>query len=553
MRQPGKCSNVGVRNVAGILAGLLLLVPRLGGAGPAAANTTTGNEWSGWDPGTVVEINLERGRITESLPFDVPFYLLSKPPEPLVPKLDPVAFLTSSPRSAPACDENQLPNEFCGPYPTARCRVPVAKVKEKVNNTGDPVDQIEISMPQLEPKMDYCVGVAMPRQASADEKKLMQKAARDYLDIAVKAASDRQQVLTADWLARECTKIKAAIESELRKKYPTLTLIPSQESVLQDCQVTAVTVLYGKLVSNTSLDNLKGSLGSADAVLTALKDAIPDNETDPRLKAIRDFTGPEERLQYLISSPELPRLISKEQVDRWAEDAKARQEELKKGWGDTEKTDTRDICNDSAKTKAASPLMRMRCFAASELEGVILDLGSLAVSLSGGDDIDSLAASVAPLIAEKLAVGATTWAKFEQRFRWYVSADLGFAHAWDIDESFAYIGVNFYGSPVNKKAPLNGFGRRLPFLRRFALVIGLPMTNLEDPSRKPLVAGKPVLVGAGIRLTDYLRLTVGGLLFNEADPDPLVDDTRGVKATPFASLSLDIDVAGIFTSFFAPR
>ncbi len=89
------------------------------------------NEWEGWDPGTVVEINLQRGRITESLPFDVPFYLLSKPPGPFAPNLDPVAFLAASPRSAPICDENRLPTQFCGPYPTDRCLVPIAGSRKR--------------------------------------------------------------------------------------------------------------------------------------------------------------------------------------------------------------------------------------------------------------------------------------------------------------------------------------------------------------------------------------------------------------------------------------
>jgi hypothetical protein len=547
MPQPGKCSNAGARNVAsGLLAALFLLVPRLGGA-----VTAGGNEWTGWDPGTVVEINLQRGRITESLPFDVPFYLLSKPPEPLVPKLDPVAFVAANPRSAPACDENRLPTEFCEPYPTDSCRVPITKVKEKVNNTGDPVDQIEISMPQLSPKMDYCVVVAMPREPSAEEKKLMLDIAEARLRIAATTVASREVVLTADWVSNVCEETKASIESALRER--KLTLIPRQGSALRDCQAGAIEALYGELVSGTSVGNLAISLAEAELALAALKDVIGANDADPRLKQIRSLASPEKRLEYLGFPPALPRLLSKEQVTRWTIAVASRKTELEKDWKNRQ-TDLTATCNDRQKTLGASAVLRMRCFAASELDAVATDLGSVAAAQAkAGDDVDRLLKSLAPDIVASVAVGATTWAQFEQRFRWYVSADMGFAHAWDIDESFAYTGVNFYFSPVNKRAPLNGLGVRQQFSRRFALIIGLPTPSLEDPSRKPLVAGKPLLVGTGVRLNDYLRLTVGGLVFDETDPDPLVDDTRGLKATPFASLSLDINLVGIFTGFFTPR
>lgn len=550
MVQRGKGPNVRYRNAAGAFAGLLLLFAQLAAA---EGNESQGNQWEGWDPGTVVEINLERGRITEALPFDVPFYLLSKPPEPLVPDLDPVAFLAASPRSEPVCDENRLPAQFCGPYPTDPCRVPIAKVKEKVNDTGNPVEQIEISMPQLRPKQDYCVVVAIPREPRDDEKKLMQEIAEARVRIAANTAASREEVLTTGWFAKMCEEVKASIENTLRER--KLTLIPRQGSVMRDCQASAIETLYGELVSRISVENLKTSLADAELTLAAIKDVITAEEekADPRLKEIRSLASPEKRLEYLGFPPKLPRLLSKEQVTRWTTAVAERKADLERGWK-TRDADVKDTCNNREKTLAAPALLRMQCFAASKLDTIHAELGLVAEKQAEfGDDFEGFLKSLAPDIVASVAVGATTWSKFEQRFRWYVSADMGFAHAWDIDESFAYMGVNLYLSPVNKKAPLSGLGVRQPFSRRFAFIIGLPTQNLEDPSRKPLVAGQPVLVGAGIRLNDYLRITAGGLVFDEVDPNPLVNDTRGLKATPFASLSLDINVAGIFTSFFGPR
>lgn len=126
----------------------------------------------------------------------------------------------------------------------------------------------------------------------------------------------------------------------------------------------------------------------------------------------------------------------------------------------------------------------------------------------------------------------------------YVSADLGALYAGDIDKGVGYIGVNFYLRPVNKAVPLI---QRGGFLRRFSLNLGLTLQSIEDGrrTRDDLFFGKALTVGAGYRLSQYVRASAGALLLRQRDPDtfPLTND-KSLALTPYAALSFDMDLGG---------
>jgi hypothetical protein len=169
--------------------------------------------------------------------------------------------------------------------------------------------------------------------------------------------------------------------------------------------------------------------------------------------------------------------------------------------------------------------------------------------------IADLAASLQALLLEVVTVRASTVASYETRATWYVGADLGTALAWDLEEAFTYGGANIYFRPVNKKAHLSWDdwrpGQRwTEFRKRFSVMIGLPQDEIEIENTEPLVQKRPVLVAAGVRLTDFLRFTfAGALIFKETDPNPLVDDER-LAWSPFVGLSIDWNIAGTFRTMF---
>jgi hypothetical protein len=158
--------------------------------------------------------------------------------------------------------------------------------------------------------------------------------------------------------------------------------------------------------------------------------------------------------------------------------------------------------------------------------------------------IERAAADLESTLSETYTILGSSTAPYEARFGWYVSADLGLAVVPETDELSSYIGANVYLRPVNKKAPIRRFSQR------FALMAGLTVEKLSHPDRKGLVSDRPVLLGAGIRITEHIRLGLGAELFKEDDPDPLVEDDS-FAVTPFVSFSIDWDVAQQFKNIFS--
>lgn len=135
----------------------------------------------------------------------------------------------------------------------------------------------------------------------------------------------------------------------------------------------------------------------------------------------------------------------------------------------------------------------------------------------------------------------TSISNFETRARQYVTADLGVAYAPGLGEAAPYFGANFYLGALNKRVPIT-FTRRE--LDRWALTIGVTATSLARKNvRDDLFSSYSLLLGAGRRMTDAVRLTGGAVVYRDRDDNPLVDDTSPALS-PFVSLSFDFDARG---------
>jgi len=148
-------------------------------------------------------------------------------------------------------------------------------------------------------------------------------------------------------------------------------------------------------------------------------------------------------------------------------------------------------------------------------------------------------------------VDATTVADFRTAQSWYIAMDAGFAYYFRIGTMTPYVGANIYFRPVNKDAPLSlvdSFGRR------FAVTFGITLDSIEEqeggttvPAAKKtrfdlLQSNRSLLLGAGFRVSQSLRLSGGVLVLKEKDPNPLIT-TQSVATVPYVSFSLDFDVA----------
>lgn len=146
------------------------------------------------------------------------------------------------------------------------------------------------------------------------------------------------------------------------------------------------------------------------------------------------------------------------------------------------------------------------------------------------------------VVGISIIAGSTT-GNFQTQSRNYISADMGIVCTPELGECNTYAGTNIYFRPINKAAPLNQFGGFFQTLnRRLSLTLGLTIQGVgDDKTRDDLFNNQSLLVGLGARMTNSVRMTAGGLLFKERDPNPLADD-ESLTTTYFLSLSFDIDV-----------
>jgi hypothetical protein len=137
--------------------------------------------------------------------------------------------------------------------------------------------------------------------------------------------------------------------------------------------------------------------------------------------------------------------------------------------------------------------------------------------------------------ATTVADGATTQNN-------YISADGGLLYAGDIGQAALFVGTNIYLRPVNKDAPLS---QRGSIGRRFAFTVGITVSSIADENnrtRTDMFADSSLVLGAGLRMTQSIRVGAGALIFKESDPNPLVTK-KTAAATWYLSFSFDINVA----------
>jgi len=136
----------------------------------------------------------------------------------------------------------------------------------------------------------------------------------------------------------------------------------------------------------------------------------------------------------------------------------------------------------------------------------------------------------------------------------YVRSDLGFGIAENKDFYFFYTGANLHFTPVSSNAPRRIFKDCTSFLKRFYVLIGVAWGNFGgDSGRKDLFSGGNLVTGIGfrdlsfgqVRWLEPFRLSYGGIIHKEVDPDPLVK-TENIKWTPFLSIALDFDFHAVF-------
>ena len=149
--------------------------------------------------------------------------------------------------------------------------------------------------------------------------------------------------------------------------------------------------------------------------------------------------------------------------------------------------------------------------------------------------------SVNVVIGDSLQVSATASSP-------YISADAGLVFLPMLSDAATYVGTNIYVRPVNKSVPLAIKGG---LARRLAMTFGITVDSVEDAAgtRFGVIGNKGVIVGAGYRVTQSVRLAAGTLWFRAKDPNP-GRASQIARSTFYVGLSFDGDVSGKMADIF---
>ena len=541
---------------------------------PLPATATPCAEADPPDPGCTVTVNLDAQRITETLPFDIDFTLeASVKPETFEGRVDYQYF-----RSAPNCPDITYP----GSWRTATVVGSGAARKMRVGLSG------------LPPNYHFCFLFEITRHLEEAERKRLLAEAATAVDLELRQVQDISSLAATASFKRFREQLIASVESELGPNEHLVFIGPNAARFF-DPAVTRPTdlaagprITFKRMVEaqkgrDERIKDLANAVDGATAALSSLRDdkdyaklvaklaaakaempmaaRILDNNplllslwtlSDPQLSVVVQGGGPSS-----VEVPDFYTIWKPAELQPYAERVAALRASLQ-GVQDVvaellTSPQMRQLTG--LANMASSPLGNVN----SKVDAAVQAMQAVHAAMQGlqerlyerSDGIAALLAGIETDATDSIGVSGSTVGSFQTGAMWYVSMDLGAGVAPEVDELFTYTAASVYLRPVNKKQELKGW-RGEEFLKRFSFLVGLTVTDLkndDDGTLQPLVLSRQLVVGAGLRLNKYLRFSAGALVFKDRDPSPLVDDET-LAVTPFASFSLDVDIARMFRDRF---
>lgn len=585
-------SHFASRRLAGIALAAILA------AGPAALAQPTGPGYQppavpaapatggAVDPNQVVDVDFSTGIFLEPLPFDVPFTLRGSNPAPGVVTI--TGRISQFPKFVNCGNPGEPPR-----------RVQLLGPASLVTQGGQlkfllPVDELEVNR-------YYCFELTQKSRLSPDDLNVFHAKAAAAVDAALqRVKQDTPQAQTIQALEELRAKLRAAVNDllgpnqnlnpppdsilapgpaatlKLRNSEQFTRILQSQIqrrdalNLLRTRQPAAVEAL-ARLVQSDEYHRLVSSVLSGRSSSVSLDEFL---KAKPGALSLAGLTRDD--LEFVAFGMDRGSPVVLDQVYAGA-DAQAMATRLAATVGalvELENPDPRDPglvdalnqnqvlraaagLDDDAGRAALGKLPDLVIAARRALQADLFAVQQLAAVLAERETlIQSLTSQLDPLLQEVQRVQATTVSGFQVRGTLYIGADIGIGTASRINEVFGYVGANIYMRPVNKAAHLrwSTFFSREHFWRelgkRFAFMIGLPYNDINKPGeRSGLVASRPLIVGAGLRINDLLRLSGGALIFKKNDPNPLINRQR-IGSTPFVSLSVDWDLKSSFLKIF---
>jgi hypothetical protein len=144
----------------------------------------------------------------------------------------------------------------------------------------------------------------------------------------------------------------------------------------------------------------------------------------------------------------------------------------------------------------------------------------------------------------------TTSLNFDTRTTFSLTPDFGYVF-YGFQKDFhgiaPYIGMQIEFRYFDKNVPFWLIHKNI--LHYLSFTTGLTLLSLKkEGKREDFFSGKSLLAGIGFRLTNAIRITAGGILFNKENPNPYVDNKK-LGITPFAGISIDLKIKSLVNDF----
>lgn len=175
-----------------------------------------------------------------------------------------------------------------------------------------------------------------------------------------------------------------------------------------------------------------------------------------------------------------------------------------------------------------------------EVDANVTELDSMSKERKAISDVLNLVYAIPRAIT-----GTTQIYSFDTRSSFRMIPDFGLVW-YGFQDGFSdvipYFGVQFNVRQSKKNIPWRHYPKKT-FWHHVSFSIGYTTQSLAaDGEREDFFTKSSLMVGAGWRLTDELRVTGGALCFYGEDPNPAIE-SRQLQATPYLGLSVDLDIA----------
>jgi hypothetical protein len=119
-----------------------------------------------------------------------------------------------------------------------------------------------------------------------------------------------------------------------------------------------------------------------------------------------------------------------------------------------------------------------------------------------------------------------------------------------------YVGINIAMRPMDSDIPFQELikNRNIRWYQRFTANLGLTLSSIAKQNyRTNLFGNDNVMIGLGYKLSHVFNVNFGGLIYQNVDPNPLLDK-KTIGVAPYVGISLNLkikdalgDIAKVFS------